>query len=171
VQHRTPLPTKAVSLSRIERLRGSLPGKDSLIDELIDLFVADLPGRLAAITQAVQHADARALLLHAHALRGGAANAFSAASATTVNTNGTLDLGGFAQTMLTVLHGDERREGLYPGFLERYADAYVAELRDFVGGVPERRPPGVTGEDGRRALAIALAAERAASTARPVTPE
>lgn len=74
MQHPIPLPTKAVSLSRIERLRGSLPGKDSLIDELIDLFVADLPGRLAAITQAVQCADARALLLHAHALRGGAAN-------------------------------------------------------------------------------------------------
>jgi HPt (histidine-containing phosphotransfer) domain-containing protein len=63
-----------ISLRRIERLRGSLPGKDSLIDELIDLFVSDLPGRLAAITQAIQCADARALLLHAHALRGGAAN-------------------------------------------------------------------------------------------------
>jgi HPt (histidine-containing phosphotransfer) domain-containing protein len=63
-----------ISLPRIKRLRGSLPGKDSLIDELIDLFVSDLPGRLAAITQAVQSADARALMLHAHALRGGAAN-------------------------------------------------------------------------------------------------
>ena len=63
-----------ISLPRIERLRGSLPGRDSLIDELIDLFVSDLPERLAAITQAVQCADARALMLHAHALRGGAAN-------------------------------------------------------------------------------------------------
>jgi HPt (histidine-containing phosphotransfer) domain-containing protein len=63
-----------IGLRRIERLRGSLPGKDSLIDELIDLFVSDLPGRLAAITQAIQCADAPALLLHAHGLRGGAAN-------------------------------------------------------------------------------------------------
>jgi scyllo-inositol 2-dehydrogenase (NAD+) len=85
--------------------------------------------------------------------------------------NGAVMIGGFAQTMLTVLRGGERREDVYPGFLERYADAYVAELQDFVHGVAERRPPAVTGEDGRRALAIALAAERAAATAQPVTPE
>ncbi len=84
---------------------------------------------------------------------------------------GAVMVGGFAQTMLTVLRGDERREDVYPGFLERYADAYVAELRDFVGGVLDRRPPAVTGEDGRRALAIALAAERAAATGEQVTPD
>ena len=77
---------------------------------------------------------------------------------------GAVFVGGFGQTMLTVLHANERREDMYPGFLERYADAYVAELRDFVQGIAERRPPAVTGEDGRRALAIALAAERAASS-------
>ena len=84
--------------------------------------------------------------------------------------NGAVMVGGFAQTMLTVLRGGERHEGLYPGFLERYAEAYAAELRDFVAGVRDRRPPAVTGEDGRRALAIALAAERAAALAREVTP-
>ncbi|MGH7914222.1 MAG: Hpt domain-containing protein [Candidatus Binataceae bacterium] len=63
-----------VSLARIDRLRNSMPGKDSLLDELIDLFVSDLPGRLSAITQAVELADAPALALQAHALRGGAAN-------------------------------------------------------------------------------------------------
>ena len=84
--------------------------------------------------------------------------------------NGAVVVGGFVQTMLTVLRAGERRDDLYPGFLERYADAYVAELRDFVGGVLDRRPPAVTGEDGRRALAIAFAAERSAATTRPVTP-
>ena len=84
--------------------------------------------------------------------------------------NGAVIVGGFAQTMLTVLRPGERRDDLYPGFLERYADAYIAELRDFVGGVQDRRPVAVTGEDGRRALAIALAAERASATTRPVTP-
>jgi HPt (histidine-containing phosphotransfer) domain-containing protein len=63
-----------VSRSRIDRLRNSTPGKDALIDELIDLFVADLPKRLGAIAHAVQRADAPALALQAHALRGGAAN-------------------------------------------------------------------------------------------------
>ena len=63
-----------VSLVRIGRLRESMPGKDALIDELIDLFVGDLPSRLGAIAQAVERADAPALALQAHALRGGAAN-------------------------------------------------------------------------------------------------
>lgn len=85
--------------------------------------------------------------------------------------NGAVVVGGFAQTMLTVLRAGERRDDLYPGFLERYADAYVAELRDFVDGVFDRRPPAVTGDDGRRALAIAFAAVRSAATTRPVTPD
>ena len=85
--------------------------------------------------------------------------------------NGAVIVGGFAQTMLTVVRAGERRDDLYPGFLERYADAYVAELRDFVGGIVDRRPPAVTGEDGRRALSIALAAERAAATAQAMAPE
>jgi len=85
--------------------------------------------------------------------------------------DGAVIVGGFAQTMLTVLRAGERRDDLYPGFLERYADAYVAELRDFVDGVLVRRPPAVTGEDGRHALAIAFAAERSAATTRPVTPD
>ena len=53
-----------------------MPGKVSLVDELIDLFVSDLPKRLNAIAQAVEHADAPGkmnLALHAHALRGSAA--------------------------------------------------------------------------------------------------
>jgi HPt (histidine-containing phosphotransfer) domain-containing protein len=65
---------ETVSLARIDRLRNSMPGKDTLIDELIDLFVADLPKRLGAITHAVERGDAPALALQAHALRGGAAN-------------------------------------------------------------------------------------------------
>jgi HPt (histidine-containing phosphotransfer) domain-containing protein len=50
-----------------------MPGKDALVDELISLFVADLPKRLGALTHAVERADAPALALQAHALRGGAA--------------------------------------------------------------------------------------------------
>ena len=84
--------------------------------------------------------------------------------------NGAVMVGGFAQTMLTVLRQGERRDDLYPGFLERYAEAYVAELRDFVAGVRDRRPPAVTGDDGRRALSIAFAAGRSAAVAAQVTP-
>jgi len=108
-------------------------------------------------------------LAHIEALRG-ARYAYDIRSEV-ICENGAVLVGGFAQTMLTVLRGGERREGLYPGFLERYAEAYAAELRDFVAGVLDRRPPAVTGDDGRRALAIALAAEKASAMAQQVTPD
>jgi predicted dehydrogenase len=80
---------------------------------------------------------------------------------------GAVMVGGFAQTILTVLRSGEQRRDLYPGFLERYAEAYAAELRDFVAGVLDRRPPAVSGEDGR----LALATERAAALSQQVTPD
>lgn len=63
-----------LDLAKIQRLRDSMPDKESLIDELIDLFLADLPGRLAAIADAVKRVDAPALALEAHALRSGSGN-------------------------------------------------------------------------------------------------
>lgn len=64
----------AVSMARIQRVRDSLSSGDAILAELIDLFLADLPRRTAAIAAAIENADAAALALHAHALRGGAAN-------------------------------------------------------------------------------------------------
>ena len=63
-----------VSLARIDRLRNSMPGKYFIIDELIELFVSDLPRRLGAMADAIERADTPALALQAHALRGSAAN-------------------------------------------------------------------------------------------------
>lgn len=86
-----------------------------------------------------------------------------------VCTGGSLLIGGHPNGRLTVLGARPRGEVL-AGWLERFADAYVLEVRDFVQGVIERRPPRVTGEDGRRALAIALAAAEAADSGRSVAP-
>ena len=47
-------------------------------------------------------------------------------------------------------------------FPERYADAYRLELQAFVDAVRAGRPMPVTGQDGRRATAIALAAGQSA---------
>jgi myo-inositol 2-dehydrogenase / D-chiro-inositol 1-dehydrogenase len=46
-------------------------------------------------------------------------------------------------------------------FLTTFAQAYVAELQDFVDCMLSDRAPRVTGEDGLKALAIAVAAEQA----------
>jgi predicted dehydrogenase len=112
---------------------------------------------------------ARGGIAHIEAMRG-ARYAYDIRSEV-ICENGAVMVGGFAQTILTVLRGGEQRQDMYPGFLERYAEAYAAEMRDFVAGVIDRRPPLVTGDDGRRALAIALAAERSAATAQQVTPD
>jgi myo-inositol 2-dehydrogenase/D-chiro-inositol 1-dehydrogenase len=53
-------------------------------------------------------------------------------------------------------------------FLARFAEAYLSELRDFVQTVQKRKIPGVTGQDGRRALAVALAAQRSYQESCPV---
>jgi predicted dehydrogenase len=109
---------------------------------------------------------ARGAVAHVEAMRG-ARYAYDIRSEVMCET-GAVFVGGFAQPTLSVMRGDERRDDLYSGFLERYADAYLAEMRDFIAAVRDRRPPAVSGEDGRAALAVALAAGRAAVTSAEV---
>ena len=70
---------------------------------------------------------------------------------------GTAMIAGPQRSGLTVYTTDGAKSDLFPGFLERFGDAYRAELADFVNGSLERRPPAVTGVDGRAAVAAALA--------------
>lgn len=51
-------------------------------------------------------------------------------------------------------------EPALPFFLERYAAAYRLELDDFIGALGNRKVELATGEDGRRALLLADAAQR-----------
>lgn len=81
---------------------------------------------------------------------------------------GTILLGAFASGPVVIARHGETIPVTFPGFLERYADAYRLELEDFVAGVEDRRAPAVTGEDGRRALELALAASVAADHGREV---
>jgi myo-inositol 2-dehydrogenase / D-chiro-inositol 1-dehydrogenase len=52
-------------------------------------------------------------------------------------------------------------------FLSRFREAYLAEVIDFVDSILGDRAPRVTGEDGLRALEIAVAAEKSLQTAAP----
>src|SRR5580704_10889959 len=53
-------------------------------------------------------------------------------------------------------------------FLTRFADAYLEEVRDFAKNSLDGRMPRVSGEDGLKALAIAVAAEKSHRESRPV---
>ena len=53
-------------------------------------------------------------------------------------------------------------------FLERYAEAYRAELAAFVEAVDGKKALPVTGEDGRRALVLAEAALDSLKSGKPV---
>jgi myo-inositol 2-dehydrogenase/D-chiro-inositol 1-dehydrogenase len=55
-------------------------------------------------------------------------------------------------------------------FLERYADAYCAELAAFVEAVTKNKPMPVGAEDGRQAIVLAEAAVKSLRTGRPVRP-
>ena len=54
-------------------------------------------------------------------------------------------------------------------FLERYPEAYNAEINDFIDAVETGRTPAVTFEDGRRALMLADAATESRKTGKTVT--
>ena len=53
-------------------------------------------------------------------------------------------------------------------FLERYADAYRAELAAFISAVREKKPMPVTARDGRQAIVLAEAAVKSLQTGRLV---
>ncbi len=71
----------------------------------------------------------------------------------------------------TVLHSNAA--GLHSAkpphfFMQRYAEAYVTELREFVECVASNKTPPVTGQDGRLAVVIAHAAIKSLKENRPV---
>jgi myo-inositol 2-dehydrogenase / D-chiro-inositol 1-dehydrogenase len=53
-------------------------------------------------------------------------------------------------------------------FLDMFGEAYTSELAHFVAAVRGRAQPESTGEDGRAALVLALAAIRSVETGRPI---
>jgi len=67
-------------------------------------------------------------------------------------------------TFLTA-HGSNKI--LADHFLTRFADAYLAEVRDFAQTILADRAPHVTGEDGLKALEIAVAAENSYLQGKP----
>jgi len=77
-----------------------------------------------------------------------------------VGSKGSILVGSLCQTPATFLTAEGGAQPLADHFLTRFQDAYLAEVRDFVHNILNDKPPRVTGDDGLKALAIAVAAEK-----------
>jgi scyllo-inositol 2-dehydrogenase (NAD+) len=83
-----------------------------------------------------------------------------------VGTKGTLRIGYDRQTALVVLTPDSVAHDTVPGFLERFEQAYLTQLQDFVDNVRLGRPAPITCDDGIAAQRIAVAATKSLQTGR-----
>lgn len=86
-----------------------------------------------------------------------------------IGSEGTLLIGTLQQNPLLVLTKNSVAHDTLPGFMARFADAYAAEIRDFVEALESGRDVSITGQDARAATAIAVAATVSLDEGRPVT--
>jgi predicted dehydrogenase len=76
-----------------------------------------------------------------------------------IGSKGSIQIGSLSRVPATFLTAQGSTSAIADHFLSTFADAYLAEINDFVDSILNDRPLLVTGEDGLRALAIAVAAE------------
>jgi predicted dehydrogenase len=76
-----------------------------------------------------------------------------------VGSKGSILIGSVHRTPAMFLTAQGSNQPLADYFLTTFADAYLAEMRDFVDCILQDRQPRISGEDGLRALAMAVAAE------------
>jgi myo-inositol 2-dehydrogenase/D-chiro-inositol 1-dehydrogenase len=82
---------------------------------------------------------------------------------------GLLQAGNRQATTVTVANaGGYRSDPALPFFLERYADAYRAELDTFINGMLDGKPIAPSGEDGLKAQVLADAATESAKSGQTV---
>jgi inositol 2-dehydrogenase len=84
-----------------------------------------------------------------------------------VGAKGSILIGGLRQNSATFLNPGHGSYQLEDHFLNRFREAYLAEVVDFVDTILSDRAPRVTGEDGLRAVQIAAAAEKSYQAAAP----
>jgi len=85
-----------------------------------------------------------------------------------VGSKGSILVGSLDRTPAVFLTSRGGEQMLADHFLARFAEAYLAEVKDFVQSILQDREPRVSGDDGLRALAIAVAAEESHKQSAPV---
>lgn len=84
-----------------------------------------------------------------------------------VGSKGSIFVGSLDKMPATFLSAGNSTHTLADHFLARFADAYLAEVTDFVHNMLHDQAPRVTGDDGLRALEIAVAAEASHLNGKP----
>ena len=85
-----------------------------------------------------------------------------------LGTSGTLKIGYLRETPLFVMTREGISHDTVPYFPERFEQAYVSQLQDFVNNVLQEKPPSVTCADGVAALNLSVAATQSYKENRPV---
>jgi predicted dehydrogenase len=85
-----------------------------------------------------------------------------------IGSKGSILIGGLQSAPALFLKPKGSSHDIVDHFLVRFADAYVAEMQDFVLTILSDKPVKVTGEDGLRSLQIAVAAQKSYLESRPV---
>ena len=85
-----------------------------------------------------------------------------------LGSEGGLLVGKLQQTAVLAMTRQGVTHDTAPYFMERFGEAYAAEIRGFVTCILEDHPPGVTGLDARRATEIGIAATRSLDEGQPV---
>jgi predicted dehydrogenase len=88
-----------------------------------------------------------------------------------VGSKGSILVGSLERTPATFLTAAGGTRNLADHFLTSFADAYLLEVQDFVRTILTDRMPRIGGDDGLKALAIAVAAEKSHRDAKPVRVE
>lgn len=86
-----------------------------------------------------------------------------------VGTEGTIQVGALNHHNILLLDARGGTHDIVPGFLERFASAYLLEMVDFIARVQQGEAAPVTVEDGYKAQAIAVAATHSFDEKRAVT--
>ncbi len=85
-----------------------------------------------------------------------------------LGTQGALKIGYLRETPLVVMTREGVTHDTIPYFMERFGDAYVAQLEDFVSNIMNDKEPSITIADGLAALRIGMAATLSQKENNPV---
>ena len=85
-----------------------------------------------------------------------------------LGTQGTVKVGYLRETPIVVMTKEGVTHDTVPWFMERFGEAYVAQLQNFIEHLQKQKEPSIKCADGVAALQVAIAATRAFKENRPV---